>query len=298
LAATSSTDALEVIQVKYGERITQKSAVFHDYAGYGQPDGDLHMEYNYWILRRGDQLILFDTGYDISARDWLGEISVLPTPESLKLLGVDPLAVSMVITSHFHYDHIGYLGLFENAQVVSGAREHEYWFGKLHYDHIGYLSLFANAQVVSAQAEYDYWFAKWASDSLDGEFTIAEHLEAVRAAEQEGRLLLVDKQADVWPGVTVYPVGGHCPGELVTLARSRSGPIILAADAAHFYEQLENEWPFFAFTDLGEMRRALAFIKQLASSAGAVVVPGHDGRVRDRFPALDGTAASIATVLG
>jgi glyoxylase-like metal-dependent hydrolase (beta-lactamase superfamily II) len=266
--ATSSTDGLKVIQVKYGERITQKSVVFHDYAGYGQPDGDLHMEYNYWILRQDDQLILFDTGYDISARDWLGEISVLPTPESLRLLGIDPLAVSMVITSHFHYDHIGYL------------------------------SLFTRAQVVSAQAEYDYWFAKWASDSLDGEFTIAEHLEAVRAAEQEGRLWLVDKQTDVWPGVTVYPVGGHCPGELVTLVRSQSGPRILAADAAHFYEQLENEWPFFAFTDLGEMRRALAFINQLASSTGAVVVPGHDGRVRDRFPALAGNAASIATVLG
>jgi glyoxylase-like metal-dependent hydrolase (beta-lactamase superfamily II) len=266
--ATSSTDGLEVIQVKYGERVTQKSVVFHDYAGYGQPDGDLHMEYNYWILRQGDQLILFDTGYDISARDWLGERSVLPPPESLKLLGVDPRAVSMVITSHFHYDHIGYL------------------------------SLFTEAQVVSAQAEYDYWFAKWASDSLDGEFTVADNLEAVRTAEQEGRLRLVDRQTDVWPGVTVYPVGGHCPGQLVTLVRSQSGPRILAADAAHFYEQLDNEWPFFAFTDLGEMRRALAFINQLASSTGAVVVPGHDGRVRDRFPALAGNAASIATVLG
>jgi glyoxylase-like metal-dependent hydrolase (beta-lactamase superfamily II) len=266
--AASSTGGLEVIQVKYGERITRKSVVFHDYAGYGQPDGDLRMEYNYWVLRQGGRLILFDTGYDISARDWLGEVSVLPTPESLGLLGIDPLAVSMVITSHFHYDHIGYL------------------------------SLFTRARVVSARAERDYWFAKWAGGSLGGEFTIAEHLEAVRAAEQQGRLWLVDRQTDVSPGVTVYPVGGHCPGELVTLARSRSGPLILAADAAHFYEQLDNEWPFFAFTDLAEMRRALAFINQLASSTGAVVVPGHDGRVRDRFPALAGHAARIATVLG
>ena len=93
---------LSVIQVQYGERVTRKSVVLHDYERYGQPDGDLQMDYNYWVVRSGDQTILLDTGYDIAARDWLGEISVVPTPESLKLLGIDPAAVDMVITSHFH----------------------------------------------------------------------------------------------------------------------------------------------------------------------------------------------------
>jgi glyoxylase-like metal-dependent hydrolase (beta-lactamase superfamily II) len=259
---------LEVIQVKYGERVTRKSVVFHDYAAYDLPDGDLHMEYNFWVMRTGDTVILLDTGYDIPARDWLGEIPVLATPDGLALLGVDPLAVSMVITSHFHYDHIGYLRLFENAKVVSGAAEHKYWFGK------------------------------WDNDELDGEFTVAEHLEPVRRAEHDGRLQLISEETEVFPGITVYPVGGHCPGELLTLVRSRSGPLILAADAAHFYEQIANEWPFFAFTDLDEMRQALSFINRLAADTGATIVPGHDGRVRDRFPAVEGPASAVATVLG
>jgi glyoxylase-like metal-dependent hydrolase (beta-lactamase superfamily II) len=262
------SEGLEVVQVKYGERVTQKSVVLHDYASYGQPDGDLHMEYNFWVIRDGDTVMLLDTGYDIPARDWLGEIPVVATPDGLDLMGIDPLAVSMVITSHFHYDHIGYLKLFTNAQVVSGAAEHR------------------------------YWFAKWDNDELAGEFTVAEHLEPVRRAEHEGRLRLITEETEVYPGITVYPVGGHCPGELLTLVRSRSGPLILAADAAHFYEQIEHEWPFFAFTDLDEMRAALSFINRLAAETGATVVPGHDGRVRDRFPALDGPAAHIATVLG
>ncbi len=262
------SEGLEVIQVKYGERITQKSAVLHDYASYGKPDGDLHMEYNFWVIRDGDTVMLLDTGYDIPARDWLGEIPVVATPDGLALLGIDPHDVSMVITSHFHYDHIGYLRLFDNAEVVSGAAEHRYWFGK------------------------------WDNDQLDGEFTVAEHLEVVRGAEKEGRLRLISQETEVRPGITVYPVGGHCPGELLTLVRSRSGPLILAADAAHFYEQIENEWPFFAFTDLAEMRAALSFINRLAADQGATVVPGHDGRVRERFPLLDGPASHIATVLG
>jgi glyoxylase-like metal-dependent hydrolase (beta-lactamase superfamily II) len=259
---------LSVIQVKYAERITQKSVVLHDYAQYGQPDGDLHMEYNFWVVRSPDKIILLDTGYDVAARDWLGEISVVPTPDGLELLGIDPAAVDMVITSHFHYDHIGYLRLFTGAQVVSG------------------------------QAEYDYWFGKWGDDALAGEFAIAEHLEIVGRARDEGRLRLITEPTEVYPGITVYPVGGHCPGELLTLVRSASGPKILAADAAHFYEQIDNEWPFFAFTSLAEMKSALAFINKLAGETGAEVIPGHDGRVRDKHPALDGPASHIATVLG
>ena len=226
---------LNVIQVQYGERVTRKSVVLHDYEQYGQPDGDLQMDYNFWVMRSGDRTILLDTGYDISARDWLGEISVVPTPDSLALLDIDPAAVDMVITSHFHYDHIGYLRLFTNAQVVSG------------------------------QAEDDYWFGKRLSDELAGEFTMPEHLEAVRRAEDDGRLRLISAETEVHPGVTVYPVGGHCPGELLTLVRSESGPKIMAADAAHFYEQIENEWPFFAYTSLSEMKAALSVSNKLAA---------------------------------
>ncbi|MFI5615371.1 N-acyl homoserine lactonase family protein [Amycolatopsis sp. NPDC051903] len=258
----------EVVQVRYGERVTRKSAVLYDYSSYGEPDGDLHMDYNFWVLRDVSKTILLDTGYDITERDWLGEQPVIPTADALALLGIDPLEVSTVVTSHFHYDHIGHLGLFSGAEVVAGA------------------------------AEYEHWFGKWGRGELAGEFATAAHLEAVRLAEREGRLRLVREKTEVCPGVTVHPVGGHSPGELLTVVEARSGPLILAADAAHFYEQIEHEWPFFAFTDLGEMRRALSLINRLAAETGAVVIPGHDGRVREKFPAVAGSAAEIATVLG
>jgi hypothetical protein len=50
--------------------------------------------------------------------------------------------------------------------------------------------------------------------------------------------------------------------------RSASGPKILAADAAHFYEQTEHEWPFFASTSLAEMKAALGLINRLARETG------------------------------
>ncbi len=83
----------------------------------------------------------------------------------------------MVITSHFHYDHIGYLGLFERAQIVSGQKEYDYWFGKLE----------ANA--------------------LAGEFTTEENLVPVEKAHKEVRLRLISEATEVFPGITVYQVG-------------------------------------------------------------------------------------------
>ena len=259
--------SLSVWSVKYGERVVRKSDVFYDYGSYGLPDGDLDMDYNFWVVRDGDKIMLVDTGYDIPKFDWLGEISVTPTPQGLEILGIDPAEVSMVITSHFHYDHIGYLGLFPNAQVVSG------------------------------QAERDYWFGKEAAGQLEGEFSTVDDLAPVHKAEAEGRLRLISEPTEVYPGITVYPVGGHCPGELLTRIDTASGGLILTVDAAHFYEQIENEWPFFAYTDLDEMKAGLSFINKLAAETGATIIPGHDGRTRERFPAAPGAAGQIATVL-
>ncbi|MFB2597783.1 N-acyl homoserine lactonase family protein [Herbiconiux sp. P17] len=265
--SSTTAPALSVWQVKYGERVVRMSDVFHDFAQYGVPDGDLDMDYNFWILRQGESIILVDTGYDIPKHDWLGEILVTPTPEGLALVGIDPADVDLVITSHFHYDHIGYLGLFTNAQVVSG------------------------------QAEYDYWFAKKKADALEGEFTTADDLAVIERAESEGRLTLVSEETEVFPGVTVYPIGGHCPGELLTRVQTAGGSLLLTVDAAHFYEQIEHEWPFFAFTDLDEMKNGLAFINRLARETGATIIPGHDARVRAKFPAAPDAAAAVATVL-
>jgi glyoxylase-like metal-dependent hydrolase (beta-lactamase superfamily II) len=266
-AAIDPADGLSVWSVKYGERVVRKNDVFYDYASYGLPDGDLDMDYNFWVIRSGDSTILLDTGYDIPKRDWLGEISVTPTPQGLDILGIDPVSVDMVITSHFHYDHIGYLGLFTNAQVVSGRKEYDYWIGKLK------------------------------ANELEGEFSTEEDLGPVLDAERDGRLRLVSEPTEAYPGITVYPIGGHCPGELLTHIATAGGGLIMTVDAAHFYEQIENEWPFFAFTDLDEMRAGLTFINELARKTGATVIPGHDARVRDRFPAAPGAAGNIATVL-
>lgn len=267
-ATSDSADGLTVVQVKYGDRVTRKSVVFHGFAESGEADADQLMDYSFWVARTADKVILIDTGYDIAAQDWLGEVSRTPTPEGLRLLGIDPADVNLVIATHFHYDHVGYI------------------------DH------FPAATIVASRTEYEYWVAKYAENGLVGEFATPRDVTAIMRAGDEGRLRLVDGVTEVFSGITVYPVGGHCPGQLLTYVESLSGPLILASDAIHLSEQLERGWPFFAHTDLDEMVAAIAFAKELSARTGAPIIPGHDPRVRTHYPAVDGPANAIATALG
>jgi glyoxylase-like metal-dependent hydrolase (beta-lactamase superfamily II) len=263
----TDSSALHLWQVRYARRTLKMSYAFHNFEQYGLPDEDLEMDYSFWVIRAGNDVILFDTGYPLHERNTHDEVHVISPPEGLRLLGIEPSDVTMVIASHFHYDHIGYVGLFTNATIVAGAAEREYWFGL------------------------------WDSGQLEGTLASKHHLAAIQVAEAEGRLVLVEQETEVYPGVTVYPVSGHSPGELLTVAQTAAGSFLLASDASHFYEQFEQDWPFFAFTNLDEMKAGFAFIRNLAAATNSVVIPGHDGRTRLRFPPAEGAAADVAVQL-
>lgn len=87
---------LQVLQVKYGDRTTRKNVVFHGFADTGEPDADQPMDYSFWVARADRTVVLVDTGYDIAAHDWLGEVSRTPVPEGLRLLCIAPEDVTLV----------------------------------------------------------------------------------------------------------------------------------------------------------------------------------------------------------
>ena len=246
-----------MLQVKYGERYLRMSDAFHDFERHGVPDRDLTMDYSFWVVRQGERVALVDTGYDVGEREWLGEVSVMPPPDGLAKLGIDPADVELLVLTHFHFDHIGYVHLFTRATIVC------------------------------SRLEWDYWMAKKRSGSLDGEFTTDAMLQQIEDAAAEGRVTLIDDETEVMPGVTAIPLGGHCPGELIVTVESDGRGLILTADAAHYGMQIEHGWPFFAYTDLDDMLAGLEAIRQLGESTGWDVVPGHDPAVREKYPSRD-----------
>ena len=60
------------------------------------------------------------------------------------------------------------------------------------------------------------------------------------------------------------------------------GPVVLASDAVHYYEELERDRPFSTVANLADMYAAFDRIREMGEG-GARVVAGHDPLVTERF---------------
>ncbi|HEY7965701.1 MAG TPA: N-acyl homoserine lactonase family protein [Solirubrobacteraceae bacterium] len=260
----ASTTAYEVIAIRYGSLTALKSELYYRHASYGEPDGEVEMAYWFWILRDGSETILVDTGFAPEAGARRGRTCLRAPLDALRDVGIEPGDVSTVIVTHMHYDHIGNLAAFPHARLTVPRRELDFW--------------------TSPTARR----AQFASHVEEAE------VEQLERAARDGRVRLLDGVEEIREGITAHCVGGHSPGQQVTIVETGSGVVALASDAVHFYEELELDRPFGVIADLERMYAAYDLLRELGGS-GAVLVPGHDPQVASRYPAL-GTGPSALAV--
>lgn len=264
----SSESALyEVVAVRYATRPTRKSELFYRYETYGEPDADAVMDYFFWVLRRRGETILVDTGFDPVGGGARRSRTCLRTPvDALRDLGVDPESVSTIVVTHLHYDHIGNIQEFPQAKLVVPRKEMDFWTGPL-----------AGRYHFASHIEHD---------------EVARLVEANRS----GLVRMTDGTEEILDGVTAISVGGHSPGQQVTVVATAGGDVVLASDAVHYYEEFELERPFAVMADLAQMYQAYDLLKDLAASPGAIIVPGHDPDVVNRFPLVDASNPNAVKV--
>lgn len=240
----------EVHAVKYAERNARTRAdsfLFDD-----NHDAPHPMDYFMWVLRRGAEVILVDTGYDNVEAGARGRPIRLDPVASLAPLGIVPEAISQIIVTHLHYDHAGGLHLFPNANLHMQAAEMAYATGPC-----------------------------MCHDTLRMPFT-AEHVcEAIRRL-YAGKVIFYDGDAQVADGVTVHRIGGHSRGLQAVRVRTAAGWMVLASDAAHFYENVFQRKPFPIVVDVEDMLSGFATLERLASHR-SLIVPGHDPKVTQVF---------------
>ena len=261
--ATAATNAYEVLAIRYGSRPAVKSEVYLNFHLYGEPDDVIGMDYFVWVARNAQRTILVDTGFSASAGRRRSRRTAVPPVAALAGLGIDPAAITQVIATHAHYDHIGNLRAFPAAEVIMTRREYEFWTGPL-----GTRGHFA-----------------WTAEPRD-----LGHLRRIHA---EGRMTLFEGSYAAAPGIELLEVGGHTPGQAVATVATAGGRAVIASDAVHYYEELERDRPFAVVADLPQMYRAYDRLRELASQAGTEIVAGHDPAVCTRFPGRGGTSHVI-----
>jgi len=112
--------------------------------------------------------------------------------------------------------------------------------------------------------------------------TEASELGHLRELREAGRLTLVGQSHGIAPGIELTQVGGHTPGQAIVTVATAGGPVVLASDAVHYYEELERDRPFSTVANLADMYAAFDRIREM-SQGGVRVVAGHDPLVAARF---------------
>jgi glyoxylase-like metal-dependent hydrolase (beta-lactamase superfamily II) len=249
----------EVYALCYGRRSGHRGEHF---LGYGKDSADPHpTAYFIWVAVSPEHTVLVDAGI---RPERAREVTGLEYTEPVRLLaglGVDPGAVGRVVLTH------------------------------LHYDHCGTVSEFPGARFVVQRSEMDYWTGPWAK-RIERERWLLDEAVLDHLSDAGERVRLVEGDAEVVPGLSVHLVGGHTAGMQVVRVETAAGAVVLASDASHFYENIEDDHPAPLLHSMTGVYSAFDRVKELAGAG--LVVPGHDPEVLARYPPVADRIVRIA----
>jgi glyoxylase-like metal-dependent hydrolase (beta-lactamase superfamily II) len=212
------------------------------------PPDVLEWPLNVVVVRSGERAILVDAGLGLEFPDFptAGRLA-----RRLEAAGVDLAAVTDVVITHMHMDHIG--GLL--GDELSGR-------------------LRPDLQVHVAAAEAEFW------ESPDFSRTQMPQgvPDALRSAatrfldEYRGRLRPFETEHEVAPGVLAHRTGGHTPGHSVVRLASGGDRLTFAGDAVFQVAFEHPEW-FNGFEhDPEEAARVrVRLLQELAATREALV---------------------------
>lgn len=258
-------DTYEVYAVKYGS--VQARPRHTNFITPPDPhEGNMPIDYFVWALKGKDRTIVIDTGFDHKEGEARGrQVDRLPA-EGLAMVGVDAAKVEDVVITHMHYDHAGTCDAFPNAKFHLQELEMRYVTGR-----------------------------HMTQEPFSHAYTCC-HVQEMVGYVFDRRVQFHDGDEEIAPGVSVHLIGGHTMGIQSVRVKTDNGWLVLASDAAHFYENMEHPSPFPIVYNVGDMVDGFDKLRRLAPSPKHIV-PGHDPLVFKHYPApsadLEGIVARL-----
>jgi len=256
-SVSASTRSYEIYAVKYAGPFDRKLAMALFNTGWNE---EIQINFYTWVLRDKDGgTVLVDTGTGPTLARERNIKNFIPPETLIARLGVKPEQVSKVILTHMHYDHVGgmevFPELYPKATFYVQKREYDFWLN----------------DPISRRAPY-----KGLSSSI-GNARMEEMLKSKR-------LVLVDGDKAVAPGMALLLTPGHTTGLQGVLVQTEKGPAVVASDSAHLARSYKDDVPSCLITDLPAWLKS--YDKLRAKAALENIFPGHDALMASAYPAV------------
>jgi glyoxylase-like metal-dependent hydrolase (beta-lactamase superfamily II) len=220
-------------------------------------DGKLVMSFHSFVLKTGRHTIVIDTccnksrpgreQFDRGKADFLA---------GLAAVGVKPEAVTHVMCTHLHWDHVGW-----NTRRVDGR----------------WAPTFPNARYVMAKREYDYWDAVYAKEKGKSDnIHVLAFEDSVLPIMRAEKAILVQDDFELDTGISLEPCHGHTPGHVVVNVASNGRRGVFIGDAIHHPMQLLfPDVSTRADLDMNASRVTRRALIEKHAGTGSLVLPHH-----------------------
>jgi len=227
----------------------------------GPEKDSVQIDFMVWLIK-GDngRTILLDAGFrnDIEDAKEFQPFAYMRPDSALNKLNIKATDITDIILSHPHWDHSDGIALFPNAHV---------WMQK---DDYGY-----------------YVGGAWQKGGQPGGYNPRD-VRMLLDLNLAGRLTLVDgDNKEIIPGITVYTGSRHTFNSQFAVVQTLTNKILLASDNIWVYYSLDHMLPPSeggTFDNAGFVK-SLQRMKTLVSDP-KYIIPGHDGQIFTRFPAV------------
>lgn len=176
----------------------------------------LEPECNLTLVENGDRLVLFDAGAGPNFMPSAGKL-----PAALDAAGVDPSAITDVVFTHAHPDHLW--GILDDFDEIA----------------------FPDANLHFGRAEWEFWTA----DDVVSKMSEGRESFAVGAQNRmevmADRVQLFDGGAEILPGIEAIDTKGHTPGHMAFAIHGGGESLMVLGDALtnHVVSFERPDWP-------------------------------------------------------
>jgi glyoxylase-like metal-dependent hydrolase (beta-lactamase superfamily II) len=269
LCSTQLSDAQNLNYRIFAVRFARSGYPFKaaDWAAGASKSERLDIAFSVWVIKGQGKIILVDAGFEKDIEDAKDfQLSEYIRPDSaLQHLGIRADQVTDVIISHPHWDHIDGIDLFPKAHFWMQKEDYNYFVGQA-----------------------------WQEPKSSGGFAKRD-VRKLLELNLGGRLTLINgDNKEILPGIRVYTGSKHTYNSQYVLVKTAKQKTVLASDNIWIYANLEHMLPPVKTGTLDPVGyvRQMSRMKTMVSSS-KYIIPGHDGKVFQRFPSVSNGIVEI-----